>query len=58
VLTGAGPTFRAGFDLDEFGRAELAQQINDSSLSGISPSRWWPPSTDRDGWRNGFERAL
>jgi len=31
VLTGAGPTFCAGFDLNEFAEAELAQQIEDSS---------------------------
>jgi enoyl-CoA hydratase/carnithine racemase len=31
VLTGAGPTFCAGFDLDEFGQADLAQRIKDSS---------------------------
>ena len=31
VLTGAGPTFCAGFDLNEFGQADLAQQIKDSS---------------------------
>jgi enoyl-CoA hydratase len=31
VLTGSGPTFCAGFDLSEFGQAELAQQIKDSS---------------------------
>jgi enoyl-CoA hydratase/carnithine racemase len=48
VLTGAGPTFCAGFDLNEFAEAELAQQIKDSSRRynspcGISPSHWWPP---------------
>jgi enoyl-CoA hydratase/carnithine racemase len=31
VLTGAGPTFCAGFDLNEFGQADLAQRIKDSS---------------------------
>jgi len=31
VLTGSGPTFCAGFDLGEFGQAELAHQIKDSS---------------------------
>jgi enoyl-CoA hydratase len=31
VLTGSGPTFCAGFDLNEFGQAELAHQIKDSS---------------------------
>jgi enoyl-CoA hydratase/carnithine racemase len=31
VLTGAGSTFCAGFDLDEFARAELAPRIKDSS---------------------------
>jgi enoyl-CoA hydratase len=31
VLTGSGPTFCAGFDLNEFGQTELAQQIKDSS---------------------------
>jgi enoyl-CoA hydratase/carnithine racemase len=31
VLTGAGPTFCAGFDLNEFGQADLARQIKDSS---------------------------
>jgi enoyl-CoA hydratase/carnithine racemase len=31
VLTGAGPTFCAGFDLNEFGQADLAGQIKDSS---------------------------
>jgi enoyl-CoA hydratase len=31
VLTGAGPTFCAGFDLGEFGQAGLARQIKDSS---------------------------
>ena len=31
VLTGAGPTFCAGFDLNEFGQPELAQRIKDSS---------------------------
>ncbi|HET7667830.1 MAG TPA: enoyl-CoA hydratase/isomerase family protein [Mycobacterium sp.] len=31
VLTGAGPTFCAGFDLNEFGQAGLARQIKDSS---------------------------
>jgi enoyl-CoA hydratase/carnithine racemase len=31
VLTGAGPTFCAGFDLDEFRQADLAQRIKDSS---------------------------
>ena len=31
VLTGSGPTFCAGFDLNEFGQAELARQIKDSS---------------------------
>jgi enoyl-CoA hydratase/carnithine racemase len=31
VVTGAGETFSAGFDLDEFGRAELAREIFHSS---------------------------
>jgi enoyl-CoA hydratase/carnithine racemase len=31
VLTGAGSTFCAGFDLDEFAQAELAPSIKDSS---------------------------
>jgi enoyl-CoA hydratase len=31
VLTGAGPTFCAGFDLNEFGQPELARRIKDSS---------------------------
>jgi 3-hydroxypropionyl-coenzyme A dehydratase len=31
VLTGAGRTFCAGFDLNEFGQADLAGQIKDSS---------------------------
>lgn len=31
VVTGAGETFSAGFDLDEFGQAELARQIFHSS---------------------------
>jgi enoyl-CoA hydratase/carnithine racemase len=31
VLTGAGPTFCAGFDLDEFAQADLAASIKDSS---------------------------
>jgi enoyl-CoA hydratase/carnithine racemase len=31
VLTGSGPTFCAGFDLNEFGQADLAQRIKDSS---------------------------
>ncbi len=31
VLTGAGSTFCAGFDLDEFAQAELAPRIKDSS---------------------------
>jgi enoyl-CoA hydratase/carnithine racemase len=31
VLTGAGSTFCAGFDLNEFGQADLAHQIKDSS---------------------------
>jgi enoyl-CoA hydratase/carnithine racemase len=31
VLTGAGRTFCAGFDLNEFGQADLARQIKDSS---------------------------
>jgi enoyl-CoA hydratase/carnithine racemase len=31
VLTGAGSTFCAGFDLDEFGQADLAPRIKDSS---------------------------
>jgi enoyl-CoA hydratase/carnithine racemase len=31
VLTGSGPTFCAGFDLNEFGQADLARQIKDSS---------------------------
>jgi enoyl-CoA hydratase/carnithine racemase len=31
VLTGAGSTFCAGYDLDEFARAELAPRIKDSS---------------------------
>lgn len=31
VLTGAGSTFCAGFDLDEFAQAELAPRIRDSS---------------------------
>jgi enoyl-CoA hydratase/carnithine racemase len=31
VLTGSGSTFCAGFDLNEFGQAELARQIKDSS---------------------------
>ena len=31
VLTGSGPTFCAGFDLNEFGETALAQQIKDSS---------------------------
>jgi enoyl-CoA hydratase/carnithine racemase len=31
VLTGAGSTFCAGFDLDEFAQAELASTIRDSS---------------------------
>lgn len=31
VLTGAGSTFCAGFDLEEFAQAELAQTIRDSS---------------------------
>jgi enoyl-CoA hydratase len=31
VLTGAGPTFCAGFDLNEFGQVELARRIKDSS---------------------------
>lgn len=31
VLTGSGSTFCAGFDLGEFGQAELAHQIKDSS---------------------------
>jgi enoyl-CoA hydratase/carnithine racemase len=31
VLTGAGPTFCAGFDLNEFGQGGLAQRIKDSS---------------------------
>ena len=31
VLTRAGSTFCAGFDLNEFGRADLAQRIKDSS---------------------------
>jgi enoyl-CoA hydratase/carnithine racemase len=31
VLTGSGPTFCAGFDLNEFGQTELAQPIKDSS---------------------------
>jgi enoyl-CoA hydratase len=31
VLTGSGSTFCAGFDLNEFGQAELAHQIKDSS---------------------------
>ena len=33
VLTGAGPTFCAGFDLDEFAQADLAPSIKDSSHS-------------------------
>src|SRR6201987_6264036 len=31
VLTGAGSTFCAGFDLDEFAQADLARRIKDSS---------------------------
>jgi len=31
VLTGAGPTFCAGFDLGEFGQPDLARRIKDSS---------------------------
>src|ERR1700756_1123378 len=31
VLTGAGSTFCAGFDLDEFAQADLAPSIKDSS---------------------------
>src|SRR6201984_925304 len=31
VLTGAGSTFCAGFDLDEFAQADLAPSIQDSS---------------------------
>src|SRR5262245_11119497 len=31
ALTGSGPTFCAGFDLNEFGQAGLPQQIKDSS---------------------------
>ena len=31
ILTGAGTAFCAGFDLDEFARAELAREIRDSS---------------------------
>ncbi len=31
VITGAGKAFSAGFDLDEFGRPELARQIRHSS---------------------------
>ena len=31
VLTGAGSSFCAGFDLDEFAQADLARQIRDSS---------------------------
>ncbi len=31
VLTGAGPTFCAGFDLNEFGQPDLAKRIKDNS---------------------------
>lgn len=31
VITGAGPAFSAGFDLEEFGRSELARAIRHSS---------------------------
>ena len=48
VLTGAGPTFCAGFDLNEFGQVDSrggsrTALAATTSPYGISPSHWSPP---------------
>ena len=49
VLTGAGSTFCAGFDLNEFGTSRVSRNGSRTALGdttspyGISPSRWSPP---------------